>query len=363
MRYTFGSAFQETDYHSTILIDDIGIKINPKDGKKARMPGTILGFSDDGISAQVAGDATYAYSWEWDWQARPATQDHSLLGIDGWEAVTETWNDFRYIAGTEDYHNLSFYDYAHWNVPFMLERMVKRPYNTMERVYRTAAMVRGNNPYLIIADDVQKDQDVHNYKWLGQVASDLIVHSTDVNFDYNDYRSDIILEEANGGTRRLLVRILNNNDYCSHLLQVNGDPASATYEAGGSVISDATIKSDSIINFYGGSIVELNNGFEAEAGSNFLADNENCSNTNYTPGYLETLTPDINGNDPITRLVVEADVVSPDFRILIYPHNAGDALPLTAWNNDKTEVTVTIGGQSHIVGFTVVDGKTEVVVE
>lgn len=362
MRYTFGSEFQETEYHSTILIDDIGIKINPKDGKKARMPGSILGFSDIETSAQVSGDATYAYSWEWDWESRPSTQDHSQLGINGWEAVTETWNDFRYQAGAEDYHNLSFYDYAHWKDPFRLERMVKRPYNTMERVYRTAAMIRGDYPFLIIADDVQKDQEIHNYKWLGQMASDLVVHSTDVNFDYNDYKSDIILEET-GGNRRLLIRVLNNNDYCSHQLQINGEPASATYHAGGSVISDAKIKSDSTINFYGGTLVELQAGFEAEAGSIFVADNENCSNDNYVPGYLETLTPGINGNNPITRLVVEADVVSPDFRILLYPHNAGDVLPTTSWNEDKTEVTVTIDGQSNVIGFNVTNGKTEVVVD
>ena len=80
MRYTFGSNFQETEYHSCILVDDIGIKINPKDGQKARMPGKILGFSDNSTSAQVSGDATYAYTWEWDWESRHMKSIPSSFG-------------------------------------------------------------------------------------------------------------------------------------------------------------------------------------------------------------------------------------------------------------------------------------------
>ncbi len=363
MRYTFGGAFQETDYHSCVLVDDIGIKVNSKDGAKARMPGTILGFTENGTDAQVAGDATYAYSWEWDWESRSSTQDHSQLGVNNWEKVLETWNDFRYQAGTETYHNIPFYDYAHWNSAGNLERMVKRPYNTMDRVYRTVAMARGTYPFVVVTDDIQKDQSVHNYKWLGQVASDLQVLSTDMNLDYSDYRNDVILSETNGGTRRLLVRVLNNNDYCAHILDVNGTPPSNTYDAASLVRSDATVANGTVTNFFGGDCVELNPRFEAILGCDFLADIVPCTGAGNTPAYLETLTPGINGNNPITRLVVEADVVSPDFRILLYPHNAGDPLPVTAWNATKDQFTVTIAGQVNTVDFTVVNDKTNIQIQ
>jgi len=361
MRYTFGSNFQETEYHSCILVDDIGIKINPKDGQKARMPGKILDFADNSFNSIVAGDATYAYTWEWDWESRPSTQDHSQLGINGWEKVLETWNDFRYVAGTETYHNIPFYDYAHWNDPNRLERLVKREYNPMQKVYRTLSLVKDEHPFMIIADDIQKDNNVHNYKWLAQVASDLVVSSTDVNLDFSDYRNDIILSETGGGTRKLLIRVLNNNGHCNDILQVNGTPTSNTYAGQKAVISDATIQTGTNTEFLGGEYVLLEEDFNTESNSNFEARIEaTCTDM---PAYLETVTPGINGNNPITRVVVEADVVSPDYRIMIYPYDVGDPIPLTSWNSSKDQLTVSVGANQYIVDFTVVNGRTEISVQ
>jgi len=130
--YTYGSHFQDSKHHSIILVDDTGIAITDKDGRKARQPGKILSFSDDGTLAQTVGDATYAYSWEWHWETRPASQPHSWLSNgQGWTEVQETWNDFRYQQGTEFYHDIPFYDLAHWNAEDKLERMIKRPANTL----------------------------------------------------------------------------------------------------------------------------------------------------------------------------------------------------------------------------------------
>lgn len=292
IRYTYGSAFQETEYHSCLLVDDMGIFVTQKDGNKARQPGKVLNFSDTGPLAQITGDATYAYSWEWHWETRSASQDHSWLGTNNWTKVTETWNDFRYVPGTEVYHNIPWYDFGHWNTPFMLERMIKRPYNPMQRVYRTMGLVRCERPYMLIIDDIQKDNDVHNYKWLAQTANDLVISGTDVNIADNDYRCDVIMSEPNGN-RKLLVRVLNNEGY-----------------------------------------------------------------TGGVPAILETLTPGINGVSPITRLVVEANVVAPDFKVLIYPYTDGDPLPVTNWNPNHDELWVTLDGESKIFEFDKNNGLT-----
>ncbi len=210
--YTYGGAFQETEYHSCILIDDLGIKITEKDGRKARQAGTLLDFQENTDHAFIAGDATYAYSWEYHWETRSAAQDHAWLGTNNWVEELSTWNDFRNQPGPYAYHNLPYYDYGNWNSGGNLERIIKRPFNPMQKVYRGLSMMRGNYPFVLIVDDVQKDNAVHNYKWLEQMALDLSIESTDVNLVDCDYRCDVIMKEPTGN-RKLLVRFLNMDGY------------------------------------------------------------------------------------------------------------------------------------------------------
>ncbi len=287
--YSFGGNYQETAYHSCILVDDVGISINNRDGRKARMPGTILNFNEQADFAEISGDATYAYTWEYDWESRSPTQDHSQLGINGWEKELNTWNDFRSVDGIYPYHNIPLYDFAHWNNAGNLERIVKRQYNSMQRVYRTAAMFRGDYPFALIIDDVQKDNTIHNYKWLGQIAKDLEIESTDVNLDDCDYRNDVIVS-APGETRKMLLRVLNFSG-----TNVNG------------------------------------------------------------PAYKDTV---YQGTNSLHRLVVESNAIAPDFKILLYPFNQGDPLPITTWNAAHDSLLVSIGGEDRLIDFTTANGLT-----
>ncbi|MEO0055977.1 MAG: hypothetical protein RLZZ50_1924, partial [Verrucomicrobiota bacterium] len=57
-----------------------------------------------------------------------------------------------------------------------------------------------------------------------------------------------------------------------------------------------------------------------------------------------------------TRLVVPAISTSPGFRVLFYPHRSGDPLPVTAWNKDRSELSVTFGQQRDLYRFARTDG-------
>jgi hypothetical protein len=57
-----------------------------------------------------------------------------------------------------------------------------------------------------------------------------------------------------------------------------------------------------------------------------------------------------------SQLVVPAISKSPEFRILFYPHRSGDPLPVTAWNDDRTELTVTLAKQRDTYRFARADG-------
>ena len=361
VRYTYGSHFQPTEYHSCVMINDMGIPLNNKDGVKSRQPGKVLAYADNGTDAQITGDATYAYSWEWDWQAQSPGVDHSNLGTNGWEAVTETWNDFRYQQGNEFYHSIPFYDYADWRAEGKLERMVKRSYNPMERVYRTAAVVRGEKPYALIIDDIQKDTAVQSYKWLAQVANDLVIESTVIDLGPLNFRNDIILTEP-AGNRKLLIRVLNNNATCPPYKEILDPVITGIYRAGYELESDATIDSNKEVSFFAGDHIILKSGFKTNPNSNFYANIEPCDGNNSTPGYLETITPGINGNSPITRIVIESETVAPDYKVMIFPFNTGDELPVTNWNADRTILTVNWSTGAETIYFNSNNGLTEVVV-
>lgn len=282
-----GSQFQPSYFHSMPMIDGKGMGVGDPDGDKCRQPGTILDWNPRIEITTVAGDATYPYTWEFDWQPRPANQDHSRLGMDGWEKVTETWNDFQMIPRDEPHFDIPWYDYPHWHQADRFERMVKREYNPMEKVYRTVAMVRGEKPFVLIADDLKKDDDEHQFEWLAQIARDLTIDTMIVNLNNENYRNDVILKEPEAtGNRRLLVRILNNENF-------DGTTAPA--------------RMDTIEYF------------------DYFSGNPYNSNPNYVR----------------PRLIVESNSVEPDFKFLLFPFYENDELPVTNWNATKDTLEVT----------------------
>ena len=60
------------------------------------------------------------------------------------------------------------------------------------------------------------------------------------------------------------------------------------------------------------------------------------------------------------RLVCESNSVSPDFKVLLFPHLAGEALPSTSWNADKTNLNLNWTDQTANLAFSVTNGRTYV---
>ena len=48
-----------------------------------------------------------------------------------------------------------------------------KPKQAFEHAYRTAALVRGDHPYVLIADDIKKDDKEHEYNWGMMVPADI----------------------------------------------------------------------------------------------------------------------------------------------------------------------------------------------
>ncbi len=200
----------ETEWASTLLVNQVGIPVTEKDGRKARQPGRLASYQDEPLATFMTGDATYAYNNEWDWYPR---DPGGILDRDGWEHVMETWNDFRHPNNqlTEAYGDIPFFDYGHWHFGGRLEGMLKRPVNNLRQMYRLAGLVRGDYPYVVIADDVSKvDESLVNYQWIAQIPEDLTLMPASQYSGNLDASRDLVLQEpAATGNRRLLIRVLN----------------------------------------------------------------------------------------------------------------------------------------------------------
>ena len=217
LRFSGGSYYDVAEAHSCILVDNISMKITPNEGNKLRQPAKLVSWITGSTFSNATGDATYAYSWEWNWSQLPAGTENPLLGKTDpgkqpWTKVTETLNTFRVNQSTESFYNTPFYEFAAWGSPAgYRETMVKRPYNTMEKVYRTMNMIRGKHPFLLIVDDVKKDAASHNYKWVMQLQSDIKSESIT---DNGNGTYDVVLKDTTSN-KRMLVRMLNQSDYVS----------------------------------------------------------------------------------------------------------------------------------------------------
>ena len=181
---------------------------------------------------------------------------------------------------------------------------VRAPWNPVRRAFRTIAFLyQGKHPCLLVVDDIQKDDQVHLYEWLMQTGlntelasrrgNDLILCDADVPRDAaGNARPD-------RGARELLVRILD--------LSVPVRPRDYTD------IPESRLET-----------VERKDTLVPEMEVGALSGSRSY------------------GLDK--RLVIASRSVAPDFKILLYPMRAGEPMPVTSWNADRTDLTISRDG-------------------
>jgi hypothetical protein len=125
---------------------------------------TYLGATSAPLLATGSADLTYAYSWRWMTQP-PQVWSPELVAM-GWE-IEPAANIQRIFAGTaRDKLRPWWAEYLFTNyIPTL-----RAPFNPMQRVFRTTAVVRGNHPYAVVVDDVKKDDQVRRYEWVSPVS-------------------------------------------------------------------------------------------------------------------------------------------------------------------------------------------------
>ena len=181
------------------------------DGKAEGMkpPSTkVLHQQNRGDATIIAGDITYAYNWQWyyGWPLPP----HRPLPSAPWEPEPNDPYKLGWPA-EEDWmpHSIS----EQPDVGFCGLWQMRKRYSEVQYAYRTTLLVRGEPPYVLIIDDVKKDDEQHLYEWYMQTPLDLdlaLMH--DNNIILNEQSEETRGKHAVPGSRRMLVRVLEPYD-------------------------------------------------------------------------------------------------------------------------------------------------------
>jgi len=142
--------------------------------------------------AAVVGVADLKYAYDWQWSPPWPTKDQEFPAP--WRPEL---SDPRDLGWPDDPDWLPHKLYGEPGVGYVGSYMWRRPHNPMQKAFRTAVMVRGAHPYVLVVDDVRKDAAAHDYGWYMQVAGDLELAS--------HTGADVILKDP-AADRRLLVR-------------------------------------------------------------------------------------------------------------------------------------------------------------
>lgn len=245
-------------------------------------------------------DVTYSYTWSiahglstplysplfdempgfytWDWTMGSVLKYVRNEELDPHPFSREFWK----FAGT---------NYGLWNGEkrYPGGRGLQTP---VERAFRSVSLIRGSHPYVMVVDDIQKDDQQHLYDWIMPLAG----------------RNEVIrkTDETDKNTVEILIRRLPKTEKGK--------------------LPPALKQGDPLL-----LVRVLNRNSEAYPSIRFVDENPN--------------------RDGSQRIIVPSLSVSPGFKILIYPHRHGDPLPATIWNDAGTRLNVEIGDQIDTFRF------------
>jgi hypothetical protein len=155
-----GFHITESKDHSCVLIDGVGQGSFPP-------PGRPVAFADEAAATVFVGDAKYAYDYRWTFKSR---------------------------AGNPENQGYTFEP-----EPLMPHVTSRAPENPVRRAFRTLVLVRGQFPYVLVLDDIQKDDQTRRYEWLMQTPNEVTLKSAS--------GKDAVLSS---GGQELLVRVVDS---------------------------------------------------------------------------------------------------------------------------------------------------------
>ena len=265
---------------------------------------TWLGATTSPGGAAAAADLTYAYSWRW--MTQPPQDWTSEIEALGWE-VDPTPRLQPIFAGLGRFKLRQWWHNVTFGNPLPT---LRAPSNTMEYVYRTTALVRGERPYLMVLDDLKKDAKSHRYDWSAPLSG------------------GVWKAQVPGVPADQVVLAFDKGP-----IKEGTDRPAITPAAGNPLLLVASVGTPDV-----------------KAEVNLLeAPGQNDKKTG-APQYLE-------------RVVLGTNAVAVNFRIVLVPFHAGEPLPSLSWDAATGSATVTNGAQKDRLEFRVEGNRTRTTVQ
>lgn len=217
---------------------------------------------------------------------------------------------------------------------------MRLPNYNVEYAFRTAGLVKGKQDYVLIIDDIKKDNQERLYEWLMPMPLDVEVvsikqlvdvkqESGALNIGFNTFTNkglegdyDVLL-----GDKRMKRNMQEVDTRGTELMSAGrfipqkGDPQLLVR-----VLNHTAAPRPNL---------EPNPRLEVI---------EKLKTEDMHQFYLRTM-------DIGKRLVIPSRSTQPKFKVLLFPHLSGQELPKTKWNEDRTMLTVTFKDQKDVFYF------------
>lgn len=343
----------ESKYHSVVTIDGRG------QGYFAT-PASWINFVDNSIATFGVIDQKYAYDWMWvkspvadilngkkvaeQWQ-KGVYSDVSKNLAKYFPGVTPKRDPLRKVA---DYFsgNLTTNPLI-WNEDSWPMRM---PNFIMQHAFRTAGVVKGKHDYVLIVDDIKKDDEERLYEWLMPMPLDVELISI----------KQLVNVKQESGALNIGFNTLSGKGVKGEYDIMLGDKSMKRNMQEVDIESGETLKAGRFFPQTGNPqlLVRVLNRTAAPRPN--IEPNprleviEKIKNEDMHQFYLRTM-------DIGKRLVIPSRSSDPDFKVLLFPHAYGDELPETYWNDDRSKLTVKFKDQNDIFYFSKsTDGRTKI---
>ncbi len=294
----------ESKFHNVVTIDGRGQSYFPP-------PGRWIAHEDTAQATTAIIDAKY--NWDWQWTKSLFTESAASLQRRGQEVFTESaqralervplekWEVDPLPQVTAYYQGFATRangDPRMWDDEDGWQ--LRAPWYPVQKAFRTVTLARGPRPYVLVMDDIRKDDAEHLYEWRMNAGPDVEAVSIAGN--------DILLGDQ---TTRREVPVLNYGfQGKSALAPAKGDRLLLVRTLDIAVPDLPTLHPIPVV-----------------ATVEYKKSDDMHQFTGRTMGLG-------------TQVVIGSRSVEPRFLVMLYPHRQGEALPETSWNADRTQLTV-----------------------
>lgn len=294
----------ESKYHNVVTIDGRGQGYFTP-------PGNWILLEE--LPSRVTAVIDAKYCWDWLWMKSTFTESKASLALRNLEGLADSaaklqeripLNKFEPdpTPSVGSYYR-GFADREHGD-PRMWDDedgwVLRAPWYPVKKAFRTVILGRGNHPYVLVADDIRKDDSEHLYEWRMNMPPDVCALSIS--------GSDILL--GNRSMPRNAPVLRNAFQGTTMHLPPKGDPLLLVRTLDIAMPDPPTLQPVPIV----GSV-------------EYMKTDDLHQFTGRSMGMG-------------TQVVIGSRSVEPGFLILLYPHRAGDEVPTTSWNEDKSGLTI-----------------------